>query len=108
MKDERKRRAEFGDFQTPDELAYVCCIKLASLGISPDVIIEPTCGVGAFVIAANTVFPQAKAIFAYEINSEYLALLANRLSGMASTEHIHIQQADFKIPAKHKEITYVC
>ncbi|MBK9441778.1 MAG: SAM-dependent methyltransferase [Comamonadaceae bacterium] len=95
MKDEQKRRAEFGDFQTPDELAHACCLKLASLGISPDIIIEPTCGVGAFVIAANTVFPRVKEIFGYELNSEYLALLGSRLSGIAGTDHVHIAQADF-------------
>ena len=54
MNDERKRRAEFGDWQTPDELAAAACVKLILLGIVPNVVIEPTCGVGAFVLAFGT------------------------------------------------------
>ena len=43
----RKQRIEFGDFQTPDSLALAVCKRLTALGICPDVVIEPTCGVGA-------------------------------------------------------------
>ncbi len=95
MNDERKRRAEFGDWQTPFNLAQASCTKLIELGIHPDVVIEPTCGVGAFVLAANEAFPNAKKIHGYEVNSEYLAKLKGRLAGLGNTEHIHVHEADF-------------
>lgn len=39
-----KAKVEYGDFQTPIELAERVCQKLIELGVNPDVIIEPTCG----------------------------------------------------------------
>ena len=96
MNDERKRRAEFGDWQTPDELARVSCLKLITLGIAPDVVIEPTCGVGAFVLAANAAFPKAKAIRGYEVNPEYLVKLKDRLDDAGTNiAHVQIYEADF-------------
>lgn len=96
MNDERKRRAEFGDWQTPDELARASCLKLVALGIAPDVVIEPTCGVGAFILAANKAFPNAKSIHGYEVNPEYLAKLKDRLTDAGTnTAHMQIHEADF-------------
>lgn len=96
MNNERKRRAEFGDWQTPDELARASCLKLVALGIAPDVVIEPTCGVGAFILAANTAFPNAKSIHGYEVNPEYLAKLKDRLTDAGTnTAHMQIHEADF-------------
>lgn len=95
MNDERKRRSEFGDWQTPFDLAQKTCSKLIELGIGPDVIIEPTCGIGAFVLAANGAFPDAKAIHGYEVNPEYLSNLKARLADSNAYEHVHIHEADF-------------
>lgn len=95
MKDEHKRRAEFGDWQTPFDLAQASCAKLIQLGLKPDVVFEPTCGIGAFVLAANEAFPNAKAIHGYEVNPEYLSKLKNRLIGAAGTDHVQLHEADF-------------
>ncbi len=95
MNDERKRRAEFGDWQTPFDLARASCDKLIELGIQPDVVIEPTCGVGAFVLAANEAFPNTKMICGYEVNPEYLTKLKGSLADLSNTEHIQAYEADF-------------
>lgn len=95
MNDERKRRAAFGDWQTPFDLARASCAKLVELGIRPDVVIEPTCGVGAFVLAANEAFPNVKAIHGYEVNPEYLSKLKAHLVSMDTTDNIHVHEADF-------------
>jgi hypothetical protein len=95
MNDERKRRAEFGDWQTPYALARMSCLKLIELGIKPDVIVEPTCGVGAFVLAAHEAFPLASNIHGYEVNPDYLKQLKDKLGTIVNTEHVHIHQADF-------------
>ena len=58
----RQAQIEFGDFQTPLELAKRVCQKLIELGVSPVTVIEPTCGVGAFVEASAITFPAAKKI----------------------------------------------
>lgn len=95
MNDERKRRAEFGDWQTPFELAQASCAKLLELGITPDVVVEPTCGVGAFVLAAAKAFPNASTIRGYEVNPKYLAKLKARLADSAGSEHVQVHEADF-------------
>jgi hypothetical protein len=50
----------FGDFQTPQPLANRLCLLLRELGIAPKNVVEPTCGIGAFLMAASEVFPTAQ------------------------------------------------
>ena len=92
---EQKRRVEFGDFQTPDLLSQNVCERLKALGIQPEFVVEPTCGVGAFVSAAAATFPRARRIFGYEVNGEYLASLATRLGPRALADKVTLEQADF-------------
>lgn len=91
---ERKQRVEFGDFQTPDALALAMCERLASLGISPAVVVEPTCGVGAFVIAAARAFPGAREVLGFEINQTYLDTLRSRLPDTESAR-VRLECSDF-------------
>ena len=92
---EQRRRVEFGDFQTPDLLSRKVCERLKALGIEPEFVVEPTCGVGAFVSAAAATFPRARRIFGYEVNGEYLASLATRLGPQALADKVTLEQADF-------------
>jgi hypothetical protein len=66
-----KAKVEYGDFQTPIELAELICQKLIELGINPDVIIEPTCGVGNFIDASSRLFRSTDKILGVEINPHY-------------------------------------
>ena len=91
----RKQRIEFGDFQTPDSLALAVCKRLTALGICPDVVIEPTCGVGAFVVAAVQSFPTAKKIMGFEVNSDYLETSRLRLQHELESGRVYLAQADF-------------
>jgi hypothetical protein len=92
---QKKIRIEFGDFQTPDQLALDICTRLNALDIQPDVVIEPTCGVGAFVVAAAQSFPQAQQILGFEVNQNYLNKLEDRLPSLPNPERIQLHQADF-------------
>jgi len=92
---ERKQRVEFGDFQTPDDLAILVCARLQASGILPDVVIEPTCGVGAFLLAAADAFPQANRVMGYEINPAYLEKLRARATEQSVAHRIQLEQADF-------------
>ena len=51
---------EFGDFQTPDTLATAAVELIQQLGLKPASILEPTCGRGAFIRAASSIFSDAK------------------------------------------------
>jgi hypothetical protein len=68
---------EFGDFQTPLELARSVCARLKADGASPASILEPTCGKGAFLLAAIDIFGEQLPIRGVEIQSEYDAELAS-------------------------------
>lgn len=88
------RRVEFGDFQTPLGLAIECCeIVRREFGI-PDDVVEPTCGEGAFAVAAAKVL-QPKQIFAYEINSGYTSTARDHLAQHRGSETFAIHVEDF-------------
>ncbi len=64
-------KIEFGDFQTPSALASEVCALVRRLGEDPQVIVEPTAGRGAFLVAAARTYPGAK-LRGWEINGEYV------------------------------------
>jgi hypothetical protein len=87
-------KIEFGDFQTPLDLAADVCALLKSLGVQPNTIIEPTCGTGAFLAAAARAFPQAQ-LLGLDINADYVAQAKTALK-TAHTEHrSKVQTQDF-------------
>lgn len=94
MNDSKKKRVEFGDFQTPDELAIKVTQRLRDIGISPSVVVEPTCGVGAFVVAAAKTFSSAK-VMGFEVNDSYLGKLRSRLADEALLERVSLLHVDF-------------
>jgi len=80
-----KHIAEFGDFQTPDDLALGVMRYLSKLGIKPKAVVEPSCGVGAFLVAAHRVYPKAVQ-FGLEINDEHLSRARARLGQCKSRQ----------------------
>ncbi len=69
-------RIQFGDFQTPPELARRVVELLRDRGLAPRTIVEPTCGTGAFVGAASTVFPDST-VLGYDVNPDYVQVAAS-------------------------------
>lgn len=65
-------RAEYGDFQTNEDLANKVTLHLVSKQISPEILVEPTCGKGNFIIAALRNFSNLKNIFGVEIYKPYV------------------------------------
>jgi hypothetical protein len=93
MNEKIKVKKEFGDFQTPDYLAEEVCQKLLELGVIADNIIEPTCGVGSFVLSALKSHPNSK-IYGFEINADYIQVLKTRLEQHHGA-NAEVVQADF-------------
>ncbi|AFY32445.1 class I SAM-dependent methyltransferase [Calothrix sp. PCC 7507] len=89
-----KTKIEYGDFQTPLELAERICQKLLEMGVNPDVIVEPTCGLGNFIEAAANSFPSTDKIFGIEINPNYLQEFKSK-ERLLKDSRIDIQQGDF-------------
>lgn len=69
---EEPDRAEYGDFQTNEDLANKVTLHLALKNISPEIIIEPTCGKGNFIIASLKNFQNIQNIFGIEIYKPYV------------------------------------
>ena len=88
-----KTKAEFGDFQTPENLAVQATRLLLRRGIQAKTIIEPTCGKGAFVFAASSLYPEADKIIGVDINASYLGIAENRTDNKDT--RINFLQGDF-------------
>lgn len=84
---------EFGDFQTPRHLTDEIC-RLLSHEITPSSILEPTCGIGSFLISTARLFPTAQAV-GIEINPRYVAELQGAIANDTSLSHIRVINDSF-------------
>ena len=80
-----KSKAEFGDFQTPIELARDVCSILFRQGVAPISVLEPTCGKGGFLAAALELFPSVRNIIGVDINGEHVREARSSLDKVVST-----------------------
>lgn len=85
------KRIEFGDFQTPAELSKFVVNLVGEIFGTPNVVIEPTCGVGAFLAAAVQQWGSATKYLGYEINPVYV----EQAKGLLDSNNVYIEQADF-------------
>lgn len=86
-------KIEFGDFQTPAALARDVCALLARAMPPPASIVEPSCGTGAFLVAALRRFPKAKAALGFEINPRYVEAARRALAG--ADARVSVERVDF-------------
>lgn len=90
----QNKKIEFGDFQTPIELAQIVTQKLVSLKVKPDTVIEPTCGIGNFLLASSNTFKSATKLIGIEINPVYLEQAKNN-KFLNNDSRITIRQENF-------------
>jgi len=90
-----KNRIEFGDFQTPRLLADKVCQHLNKMGVQPDILIEPTCGIGAFLQAGAENFKSLRQVFGFDVNKSYIEILTKELSGISNFPDTCIEHVDF-------------
>jgi hypothetical protein len=88
------KKIEFGDFQTPMELSQAITTFLGESGVAPDIIVEPTCGRGSFVVASRNTFPTVRRIYGFDISSEYVKELKEAL-GNENGHICHIERKNF-------------
>jgi hypothetical protein len=87
-----KHVAEFGDFQTPSDLARQVCEMLRERFPCPAAIVEPNCGHGAFLVAAADTFPECPTFLGQDIHPNYVRIARSVLGDRPG---ITIQQGDF-------------
>lgn len=86
-----EKKGEYGDWQTNLPLAISVCEHIKAQGIRPQVIVEPTCGQGNFIIAALLTFDSIEDIYGIEIYKPYLDFLKEKLQKFGkSLDNINI------------------
>jgi len=86
---------EFGDFQTPDDLAYQATQVVKQFNIEPQSILEPTCGAGAFIFAAIKSFPKIQKFVGIEISETHLDKLHQRFTATRLNAPVRTIRANF-------------
>ncbi len=79
------RRVEFGDWQTPLELAHDVLAVVRRRLACPRSILEPTCGQGAFLVAATAAFPAAAAL-GFDVSRAHVAHARESLADRATVQ----------------------
>ncbi|MEW6138358.1 MAG: SAM-dependent DNA methyltransferase [Thermodesulfobacteriota bacterium] len=87
--------AEYGDYQTPLELAREVCGLLVRQGFRPKSVLEPTCGTGSFLVAALEAFPSIEQPIGLEINGNHAAEALAAVRRCAGTTEPLIVNEDF-------------
>jgi hypothetical protein len=90
----RNAKIEFGDFQTPPALAREVCSLLVQQGVEADAVLEPTCGVGAFLSAATEAFPKAR-LLGWDINRDYVEQTKSALKQSGAWKRASVGVQDF-------------
>ena len=74
-------QTQFGDFQTPIDLACQVTQFLSTNGVSPSAVIEPTCGVGNFLVASMRTFGGGIPYYGFDINPDHVDTARDALVG---------------------------
>jgi len=91
----RKRKIEYGDFQTPPDLTDGICQFLYQRGIAPRSIVEPTCGEGNFLLSAMECFSGVEVGMGLELNVEYVGRTNRKLSSKLYSDRVKVIHGDF-------------
>lgn len=95
MHTNKQSRTEFGDFQSPLELARSVCSVISRTGFRPASIIEPTCGTGAFVRAALEAFPNSLRFLGFDLNCTYVDKARAAAAEVSTHASVEIYERDF-------------
>jgi len=92
------RGTEFGDYQTPAQLADRACLLLSRRTEPPLSILEPTCGRGNFLIAAIRRFPSARIALGVDINPDHVREAREAATRLNASTTVCVESGDcFKI-----------
>jgi SAM-dependent methyltransferase len=92
---ESRHRVEYGDFQTPPELADAVCRILQRERSAT--LIEPTCGTGTFLTAGISRFPELHRAWGFDIDPRYVATARRAVQRSKRTARVdcRIRVGDF-------------
>ena len=85
------KKKEFGDFQTPEDLASKVTALVDEIFGIPDLVVEPTAGLGVFLRTSANQWGETCSYEGYEINRKYVDRASESLSDLG----IEIFHRDF-------------
>lgn len=89
-------KKEFGDYQTPKSFANKVCELLSKkYAITPQSVIEPTCGIGNFL--QECLIFKAKSYYGIEINREYCNYCREKFAGLSNVKIFNENIFEFNI-----------
>lgn len=88
-------KKEFGDFQTPHDLAVQVTERVAEFGFTPKSILEPTCGKGNILHAACEAFRDAELALGVELSTEYFDMAMSRFFVHSDGPEVKIVNGNF-------------
>jgi len=88
------RKKEYGDFQTPLSLARRVAALIGQKEKHFGTIIEPTCGVGAFLVATAECFGMLPRYLGFDVNPDYVGAARAALARIGPPKG-KVQQRDF-------------
>ena len=92
----RRKKIEFGDFQTPEDLAKDIAVLVKRRNIKAKSIVEPTCGKGSILKSALANLDGWETIIGFDINKNYINALRKDVRAIApNMDKIQIKQGDF-------------
>lgn len=91
---------EYGDYQTPTDLAERACSVLLNEGIKPTTVIEPTFGLGNFITSAINTFESIKEIYGVEIQKHYAYEFKKNILGIST----QLMTKDFSISINNEDL----
>jgi hypothetical protein len=99
-----RTQIEFGDFQTPLSLTREICDFLSKKNINPSLVIEPTCGLGTFLLASAEAFPTAQ-LRGFDINDNYIEEVKKTFLESELDRSLTLKNQDFFTHDWHKELS---
>lgn len=87
-------RQEFGDFQTPPTLARRVAALVKQDNRHVGTIVEPTCGLGAFLQAAIHIFGKSPKYWGFDVNADHIKAAGDALARLGPTAAT-VEQRDF-------------
>ncbi|KUP06214.1 hypothetical protein Q75_09740 [Bacillus coahuilensis p1.1.43] len=91
---------EYGDYQTPTDLAERACTVLLNEGINPTTVIEPTFGLGNFITSSINKFESIKQIYGVEIQQHYAYEFKKNILGLSP----QLMNRDFSISINNVDL----
>jgi len=91
---------EYGDYQTPYNLAEKVCKILVHEGVNPSIVIEPTFGLGHFIISAINNFNNIKQIYGVEIQKSYAYEFKKKIINLSS----ELMNKNFSITVNNEDL----